>query len=152
MSGGLKLGTLTLAAHSRNETFAGPSRNVTGDFPGRHNMCKHQHNPVELRVIASLSGLCKSDAVAACELTWGKQFCIYSLSGLCKDKLSCQVACLREWRQESENPLCTARAGQGKVEASGFSSLVCDSGDMEGHFRPTALPEDCLVFLPFVGR
>ena len=23
---------------------------------------------------------------------------------------------------------------------------------MRGHFRPPALPEECLVFLPFVGR
>ena len=28
----------------------------------------------------------------------------------------------------------------------------CYNGHMRGHFRPPALPEDCLVFLPFVSR
>ena len=40
----------------------------------------------------------------------------------------------------------TVRAAQGNVEVQ-FVNL-----SQWGHFRPSALPEDCLVFLPYVSR
>ena len=104
-------------------------------------MCNHLRTPSGLRVVASLSGLWKGDAVAGMAI-------LYTLSILWKNKLTCQVASLWQWGQESENPLRTAKAAQGNVEASVPQSVT----NMWGHFRPPALPEDFFAFLPFVSQ
>lgn len=60
-------------------------------------MYKHLHSPSELRVVASLSLLCKGDAVAVCEL----KTILYALSGLCKDRNRRILYALRGLGKES---------------------------------------------------
>ena len=112
MLGGLKLGTWTLAAHSRN--FRGSFAKFHWRFPGEA-VCKHLHSQSEqLQVVASLSGL-RLLRLLVYDSGDRNRRILYALSGLGTEILRLQSV---TW----------------------------------GHFRPPALPEDCLVFLFFVSK
>ena len=91
--GGPKLGTWTLAAHSRN--FRGSFAKFHSCFPREAvKICKHLHSPSEqLQVVASLSGLCLP-RLLVCDSGDRNRRILYALPGLGTEMLRLQFVSL----------------------------------------------------------
>ena len=101
--GASKLGTWTLAAHSRN--FRGSFAKFHWRFPGEA-VCKHLHSPSEqLQVVASLSGLRLLRLLVYDSGDWNRRI-LYALPGLGTEILRLQFVSL--WHMGTLPPTSSA--------------------------------------------